>query len=146
MSKLVGLWSMIALCWIVVTLGACNKDDEPQNPQMFIEKSWKLDAAGFVKQDGVDVSADYQGLTVTFNKNGTYTTSNAKKLFFPTGTWNWPSANTTQVILDGDHTFTVKAISKTVLHVEFTMAVEDVNPNGKAEAVVGSYEMKLTGV
>lgn len=134
----------IALAGLMIWASACDDDDKP-NPQNQIVKTWSIGGSGFVKQDGVDVTSDYQNLTFTIKSDGTYSTANAGKLFFPSGTWAWQGTGTTAFVIDGDFEVTVNELNASTLHVEFDMAVDDVNANGRTKAIVGSYEVKLEG-
>lgn len=134
----------MALTGLMIWASACDDDDKP-NPQNQIVRTWSIGDSGFVKQDGVDVTSNYPNLTITVNSDGTYSTSNAGKLFYPTGTWAWQGTGTTTFIIDGDFEVAVTELSASTLHVEFDMAVDDVNANGRTQAIVGSYEVKLEG-
>jgi hypothetical protein len=138
-------WRKIFVALLMLYATGCADDGkETVNPQDQIEKTWGLGSNGAIIHDGSDVTADYAGLSITFNSNGTYRTHNGKKLFFPSGTWTWQGTGTSTVLMDGDHAVTVKEISESDLQLEFMMAEEDVNANGRAAAVVGSYTVTLT--
>lgn len=133
--------ALMALVWTMSWLSACHHDDP--NPQDQLKKSWQIGSTGFIKQDGVDVSADYPGIVVTWKGDGTYTTTNAKKLFYPEGTWVWQGNGTTLLAVDGSLPVTVNELTSSKLHITFTMDRDHVNANGRTQAVVGNYELLL---
>jgi hypothetical protein len=137
-------WRKILIAVLILYSTGCADDGkETVNPQDQIEKTWGLGSNGAITHDGSDVTADYAGLSITFNSNGTYRTSNGKKLFFRSGTWTWQGTDTSTILIDGDHVVAIKEISESKLHLQFTMNEADVNANGRAEAVVGSYDVIL---
>lgn len=138
--------TVAVLAWIIVWASACDDDkpgDKPENLQDMIKKTWRIGATGFVKQDGINVTGEYPNLNVTIKNDGTYTVSNGKKLFYPSGTWKWQGAGVTEVILDDDFSVTVTELTKSTLRIRFMMDASDVNPNGREKAVVGNYELSL---
>ncbi len=145
MKRKFTVWmTMAAIVWSMTSITACDDDDKPENPQKAIEASWSVGSTGFVKQDGVDVTSDYAGLALTISNDGTYTAANAKKLFFPTGTWSWQGTGISKFVMNGDLEVTVTELSKTTLHMQFHMDESHVNPNGRNAAVVGDYDVLLT--
>jgi hypothetical protein len=138
-----GTMTVVALAWLLAFSSACDDDDKTANPQDHIKQTWRVGSAGFVKKDGVSVTSEYIDLTVTLHADGTYTTSNAKKLFYPSGTWAWVGTGTSEFLIDGDFSVTVTALAKTSLMIKFTMHEADVNPNGRTYAIVGNYELSL---
>ena len=134
----------IVLAGLMLWTSACNDDDKP-DPKNQIVKTWSVGSTGFVKQDGVDVTSEYTGLTISIKNDGTYSTTNAAKLFYPTGAWAWKGPGITTFTIDGDFDINVTELSATTLHINFNMDVDHVNPDGRTSAVVGSYEIKLEG-
>lgn len=138
--------TVFALAFLVTWATACKDDEDknPVNPQDAIEKTWRIGSAGYVKKDGTSVTSEYPNLTVTMKADGTYQTTNAKKLLFPSGTWSWVGTGTSEVKLDGDFTVTVIDLTATNLVVEFVLTKDDVNTNGRKNALVGTYQLSLT--
>ncbi|HEY0653109.1 MAG TPA: hypothetical protein VGD65_08270 [Chryseosolibacter sp.] len=135
--------SLIALVWLLAWTSACDDDDKPANPQEQIKKTWRIGAAGFVKKDGANVTSEYINLVITLNNDGTYQTSNAKKLFFPSGSWSWVGTDTNQITIDGDLPVTIIELTKSTLRIEFVMDEDHVNAAGRAKAVLGTYQLSL---
>ena len=138
-----GTLTVVALAWLLAFTSACDDDDKPENPQEFIKKTWHIGASGFVKKDGSALTSEYVNLTVTLNSDGTYSTTNAKKLFFPSGTWSWVGTGTGEFMIDGDLPVTVTELTKTTLKVKFIMDEDHVNAGGRTQAVLGNYEVSL---
>lgn len=138
-----GTLSVVALAWLLAFTSACDDDEKPVNPQELIKKTWHIGASGFVKKDGAALTSEYLNLTVTLNSDGTYSTSNGKKLFFPSGTWSWVGTGTTEFLIDGDLPVTVSELTKTNLRIKFLMDEDHVNTNGRRQAVLGNYEVSL---
>lgn len=135
--------TVVALAWLLACATACDDDDKPVNPQENIKRVWIIGQGGFVKKDGVALTSEYTNLSVTLNANGTYTTSNAKKLFFPSGTWEWVGTGTTEFLIDGDLSVNVTELTKNTLRISFMMDEDHVNASGRTTAVVGNYELSL---
>ncbi|HEY0741174.1 MAG TPA: hypothetical protein VGD40_06920 [Chryseosolibacter sp.] len=139
-----GKLSVAALAWFLLLTSACNDDDnKPENPQEFIKKTWHIGATGYVKKDGSALTSEYANLRVTLKSDGTYSTINGKKLFFPSGIWNWVGTGTGQFLVDGDLSVTVTELTKTSLKIKFTMDEDHVNTSGRTQAVLGNYEVAL---
>lgn len=135
--------SVFALVWLLAWTSACDDDDKPANPQEQIKKTWRIGSAGFVKKDGSTITSEYANLTITLKNDGTYETTNAKKLLFPSGTWSWVGTGTNELTIDGDFSVSVTQLTKTTLTIEFIMHEEHVNANGRTKALVGSYQLSL---
>jgi hypothetical protein len=138
-----GMMAVAALVWLLAFTSACDDDEKPTNPQEHIKQTWKIGSSGFVKKGGVSVTSEYPNLTVTLNSDGTYTTSNAKKLFFPSGTWAWVGTGVTGITIDGDLPVNITELTKTTLRIQFILDEDHVNTNGRTQAVLGSYELSL---
>ncbi|HEY5826483.1 MAG TPA: hypothetical protein VIT44_19065 [Cyclobacteriaceae bacterium] len=144
-EQITSTMKVIALILLASWVSGCKKKDDPKpiDPQEQIKKTWTLGTSGYVIKDGIDVTTEYPGLTVTINADGTYTTTQAKKLFFPSGTWSWVGTGTIQFLLDGDIPVSVTELTQTNLAIQFNLNREHVNPNGRVEAVVGEYKLLL---
>lgn len=80
---------------------------------------------------------------MTLNANGTYTTTNAKKLFFPSGTWEWVDTGTTEFLIDGNFSVNVTELTKNTLRISFILDEDNVNTGGRTHAVLGNYQLSL---
>jgi hypothetical protein len=137
-----GTLTVVALLWLVAFTTACD-DDEKSNPQDQIKKTWVVGTSGFVKKGGVSITSEYPNLTVTLKNDGTYTTTNAMKLFYPSGVWAWVGTGTTGFTIDGDLPVNVIELTKSTLRIQFVMDESHVNANGRTQAIVGNYEISL---
>ena len=92
--------------------------DEPQTPEaieLAFQKpsgEWTLGQTGKIVLDGIDVSANYPGFSLSFT-NGTYNTNNAADLLPSTGTWEWADQEARSVLLDGTLEVTLTVLTET---------------------------------
>lgn len=118
-----------------------KKDEEPSAQELALEAlahSWSV-SNGSVIRDGLDVSANYVGLQLTFS-DGSYNTSNAGELFAASGTWEWVGESTTQLTMDDGKTVTIGSVSGTTLVISF----DHTGTGGTAFGVSGAYQITLT--
>jgi hypothetical protein len=143
MKRFYIITQLLAVCSAVALFQNCSSDDgNPVDPQDAIAKTWIVNTNGLVTKDGTNLTSDYIGLTLTFNSDGTYTTTNGKMLLQSSGTWNWVGNDVANVMLDGDFPVTVKNLAANSLEIAFTMDEEHVN-TGRSRAVLGNYIIKL---
>lgn len=111
---------IVLVCFI--TMLGCNPD-EPQTPEataLAFEKlagEWTFGATGKILLDGINVSANYPGFSLSFTDGG-YNTTNAGELLPSTGTWEWADREARKVILDG--TLEVDLVTLTESSFTFT--------------------------
>jgi hypothetical protein len=87
----------------------------------------------------------YPNFTILFNSAGkSYTTSNGDALFESTGTWEFVGGSYDKIKLSGTKLASGVDISYTrtnnLLVLKFTI---NAPPNGRIDALVGNYEIKL---
>jgi hypothetical protein len=135
-----------ALSWVVILIAAVSCSDDSgtkADTRALLLRSWTLDDTGYVMKDDVDVTDSYTGLTMTFMDNSTYITAAGGMLLKPSGSWDWASAGTSQITMDGDFPVYVEALTKNTLKLRFTMDIDHAN-SGRAQEVLGEFEIVLT--
>ena len=90
---------LFLLLAIAATFGACKKYEEGpglslRSPEVRIEGTWKVFKA--TDKDGNDFTADFNGVEITFTKDGVYkyAGTNQGVTFTATGTWSLNSDKT----------------------------------------------------
>jgi hypothetical protein len=126
----------------IIIFASCSDDDSEANPQDALLKTWTLSSGDYIKKDDADVTADFDGFSISFNANGIYTTEAAGDLFPATGTWKWADTGTTNLLLDGDWPVAVSALSAT--HVTLALTKDDGITSGRPASMAGEYVLSLT--
>jgi len=137
-------WAIIAISLLSLAfmLTSCQGDDKKSDPQDLLRQTWILGTDGTVTKDGSDVTDEYTGLTVTFANDGTYTALNSGHFFQASGTWAWQDEAKTSLALDGDFLVSVVELTKTDLHLQLELSVDDLE-GGRVTGLVGDYDIKL---
>ena len=118
------------------------KDDDPVGAtlqQLAFEKlsgSWTFGADGSIEVDGVDVSANYPGFSLSF-ANGTYQTTNAADLFDASGTWEWVDTEARQIRLNDGKEITIQTLTLNQFVFTFTFA------GASAAGIAGNYTVTV---
>jgi hypothetical protein len=120
---------------------ACSDDDAAADPQAALLNTWALTGDGYIQKDDVDVSGEYQGLTISFQSNGVYTTTEGGDLFPATGTWKWADGSTSALVLDGSWAVTVSGLSTT--HLQLSLTHDDGITSGRKTSLAGDYILSL---
>ena len=125
----------------VVLLSGCNNDD-PEGvtlQQEAFEKlsgSWSYGVDGSIVVDGVDVSANYPGFSLSF-ADGTYQTTNGADLFDASGTWEWIDTEARQIRLNDGKEITLQTLTANRFVFTFSFA------GASAAGIVGNYTVTV---
>lgn len=109
MFKNIPLFVLVIVSLFIIS---CSKDgDDPNNPgpgtsdgqaeltTQLTESPWEV---ATVTRENSDVSSDYNGFRLNFRADGSYSTENGSPAWNPSGTWEYPNAQTTnQILVDG---------------------------------------------
>ena len=135
---------LLSICLLAFSLVmSCNPDDEPlEDAQVLALRAlagdWTLgDGAGYIRVDGVDVSANYEGFSLFFT-TGIYLTTNGKDLFRARGTWEWIDENATMVHLDDGKEIKIVQLTDRRLTVTFNLS-----DGGARAGIPGNYEVSV---
>ena len=128
----------------ILFVSSCDKDEATPEPTKdeLIQKTFTVGSTGTIMRDGVDVSDEFANMTLGFNSNGTYTSTNGGRVFRSSGTWAW-NTDKSNMILDGDFPMDVVEVTETFVRLRFTLTYERAESNGRVSAVVGVYAVVL---
>jgi hypothetical protein len=151
----------IILSYLLIIIGvSCAPGDGDADPkkkspeELAVEKlagtsgiSYSINNGGSIRRNSFDESVFYPNFSLRFNASGkTYTSSNGDVLFEPSGTWEFVGANFDKIKLSGNKLASGIEISYTKTNNDLIIKFSVNNPpNGRIEALVGSYEIKLVG-
>jgi hypothetical protein len=135
----------VSLITLVSILTGCSDDDDKKSTdsRSALVGTWVLGANGSVVKDDVDVTAEYDGLQLTFSDAGTYTAVNSTPLWQSSGTWSWTGTGATALTLDGDFDVTVTTLEAQSLVLHFTLQADDLDA-GRSASLAGNYTVTLT--
>lgn len=128
------LLMLIGCLWL-----SCAADDPsvPSQQQLTFEKlvgSWTLGASGSVLLDGLDISLNYPGFSLSF-ADGTYQTTNAGDLLSASGTWEWVDQEAQHILLGSGETVTIEELTEVLFRFSFTHS----GTGGTAAGLDGNY-------
>ena len=136
----------IAASAFILQASSC-KDDDPQNPEdpektaqekaaeILTTGSWEPQA---ITREGVDVSAEYAGFSVTFTGSN-YTTTNGGSAWPASGTWAFDGTSATRIIRDGS-VIIETSISEGSLVMAFTL---DEEVFARTKTVSSNYQFSM---
>ena len=122
---------------------SCGGDDAPSEPtaqELALEQlsaTWSLNG-GSIRLDGLDVSANYPGFSLSYSANS-YTTQNGGDLFSASGTWSWVGDSDRLILLDDGKQVSISTLTDTDLVFSFQLS----SSGGEAAGLPGSYEIAL---
>ena len=127
----------LTLFFGLILLSSCSKDD-PLTPNeeafQLLKGTWGL---GSIELDGVDLSANYPGFTLTFDELG-YTAVAGGNLL-NSGTWEWVSDSPTDIpLIEGKE---IRLVTLTANSLIFTFTLN--RPGGIANGINGDYRISL---
>lgn len=125
-----------------LSVSSCKKDDAPDDLRDIVYAQlagpWTLgNGEGYIKVDGVNVSANYSGFSLAFDE-GSYTTTNAADLFNAQGLWEWVDEEATMVDLDDGKEITIILLNSN----RFTFIFNLSEGSGRA-GIAGNYEISV---
>ncbi len=148
----------LALLLGLAVIYSCKPDPEPEpSPEetqtALLAQTWKVGtAANDVTLDGSNEIGNWDGFTVTFNANGSYTASNVsagRETVWPTqGSWEFKGKGTDGVDVNtiirdkgsnNETTMTI-AVAETTLRMTFNYT----NPTGRVAGTEGAWIFNMT--
>ena len=119
----------------------CNGDDDPypveERKGLLTSSAWNVST---VSQSGVDISSAFTGASVTFQTNGSYTTTidqTFSDIWPSSGAWSLPSVDL--LVVNG---IDMKISSATESTLSFTFTSP--NPSVRTSGIDGDYIMAFT--
>ena len=130
---------LFGLCLIA----ACKSEDEGDTipkteEELQLEKLSKTWIPGFIQRDGVDVTGEFSGFTLTFTQNKTYTAVNGGEVFPASGTWEFATGNLNRMVRDDGVVMEV-VVTATTLNLQFQID----SPGGRFAGTSGDFEFDL---
>jgi hypothetical protein len=125
----------IMLLVSIVSLSACSSSDEPDSREKTLKTltgvAWNIEQ---VMLDGQEYTDLYDGMTLTFNQNGTYSTiAGNSPVWDAEGTYELISAEA--LLLDGNRTVTIETIGSRQL----TLSFDYQGIESRTSSIGGSY-------
>mgnify|MGYP000997777910 FL=1 len=109
--------------------------------------TYVLGSSGYVKRNQVDETGFYSGFTFRLQgTDKTYTTSGASDLFEASGSWEFSGSNFDKIRLNGSKPASNIEISYTKNGQDLVLTFSvPTPPGGKVTALIGNYEIKMSG-
>ncbi|MCF6352918.1 MAG: hypothetical protein L3J06_07895 [Cyclobacteriaceae bacterium] len=147
----------LALLLGLVVIASCKPDPDPEpSPEevqtALLAQIWKVGtAANDVTLDGANEIGNWDGFTVTFNANGSYTTTNTsdgrEDVWPSTGSWEFKGKGTDAVDVNtiirdaGSNNETTMTI--TVAETTLRMTFNYTNPGGRLGGTEGAWVFNM---
>lgn len=133
---------IIMLFFVFTTLifSGCKKGDDPDPAaEKFKQLSgvWRL---GTVTNDGLDVTTQYNGFTLTINANKTFSTTNGNNPWPASGTLEFTNADLDQWLRSDGTEITIQNSTASVLVLSMTQSSIT---NGRISGVTGQFVFSL---
>jgi hypothetical protein len=125
----------LASMFLIVACTNCQTDDGPgakeRTYKQLTESAWILESAALDNEDYTDL---YEGMTLTFSRNGTYNTFGGNPpVWSESGTYELVSSSV--LLLDGDRQVTIETAEAKRLVLSFTYA----GASERTTSVGGNY-------
>ncbi len=138
MKKIFKYISIVCAIGALITLTNCSSNDPSASEVMtnkLIAHPWKLSIATV---DGVDKTAIYGGLNITFTNTG-YTATNGLPVWPATGTWTFKDGNAKSIIRKEDGLeIEIAEASQSTLKLKFTWN-KNTFSSGRTESINGLH-------
>jgi hypothetical protein len=134
--------SVITLLLVVTTLifNGCKKGDDPDPAdEKFNQLSgvWRL---GTITNDGLDVTTQYDGFTLTINTDGTFSTTGGNNPWPASGTLEFINADLDQWLRSDGVEITIQNATASTLGLSMT---QNSIANGRISGVTGQFGFSL---
>jgi len=137
--------SVVIITMLIQLMGCGGKGSDPTPPSAQDGVKAKLTAGKWNMQtaqvDGVDKTATYSGLSVTFTSSG-YTATNGKGLWAASGTWSFVDAEGKKIKRE-DGTEMAVEVTDTSLKLSFNWTKATVG-GGRVESIAGQHVLSFT--
>lgn len=128
---------------LIVLIGCVPDSPKPESTEQeksteLLKGTWIL---GKVDYDGIDISPNYDGFSLTFSDGDYQSGVAAGELFLRSGVWEWiDEISTNQIIMVSEQKeITIVSLSSNSL--EFTFRLNNVG--GSANGISGNYKITL---
>lgn len=131
---------LLSVCMVSFVF-SCKKGDEagPSQKDLLTNGAWQLES---VTLDGEDITDLYEGLSITFNKSGTYSITPEQNplvsLWFSAGIYALTSNNI--LITDASIEYTIEKLDENRLVLSFNYTA----PSSRVSSVSGFYRFTFT--
>lgn len=150
--KLKSLYILLSVLALSVTasLTSCKKDDDPsateRNLDLLTSSNWQLSR---VSVNGVDKTALFEGLTLRWAENNTFTTTHGGVMWPATGTWSFADGSAQQLFLSlnnlDDAEVTIETLTATSLIVSLHWNETTIG-QGRTKSVEGDHIFEFEAV
>lgn len=131
---------MLVVVFTTLFFSSCKKGDDPDPAaEKFKQLSgvWRL---GTVTNDGLDVTTQYDGFTLTINANKTFSTTNGNNPWPASGTLEFTSADLDHWLRSDGAEITIQNATASTLVLSMTQSSI---ANGRISGVTGQFVFSL---
>ncbi len=136
----------------MIFASGCGDDDGPpvitdaeKRIALLSSQTWNFNT---VTQTGINISAEFNGATVTFTGTGTFSTANIDPTYEPifpaSGSWSIPDETQINQILFNSIPMTISNATETALTLEFSFIGASANTGGRINSLDGDYVVTFT--
>ena len=134
------------LSWLMATslalsgmMSGCGKDDpNPQAEKLrLLSGTWTI---ATVDNDGVDVTSQYNGFTLTVTSTKTYSTTNGHNAWPAGGTFEFQQNDLNQIMRDDGVVVTIESATEDQLQLSFQQSTLT---GGRPKGVTGDFVFSL---
>jgi len=119
--------------------------DAEKRIALLSSQTWNFNT---VTQTGTNISAEFNGATVTFTGTGTFSTTNIDPTYEPifpvSGSWSIPDETLINQILFNNIPMTISNATETALTLEFSFIGASANTGGRINSLDGDYVVTFT--
>jgi len=136
----------------LIFASGCGDDDAPpvitdaeKRIALLSSQTWNFNT---VTQTGTNISAEFNGATITFTGTGTFSTTNIDPTYasiFPaSGTWSIPDETQINQIIFNNIDMVISDATETTLTVNFNFVGASANTGGRINSLDGAYVVTFT--
>ncbi len=131
---------------LMIAVGFISCDPTVEEPEPDIDKlfgTWTLGNTGYVSRDGVDITKDFVGLSITF-QDGKIDVVKGGFLFpLAQDVWTYTTLDKKRIQRISDNLEMDLDLTDDTLFLRFTYKYTVVVPTGRSNNITGKYEIKL---
>ena len=136
----------------LIFASGCGDDDAPpvitdaeKRIALLSSQTWNFNT---VTQTGTNISAEFNGATITFTGTGTFSTTNIDPTYEPifpaSGSWSIPDETLINQILFNSISMTISDVTDTALTLNFSFIGASANTGGRINSLDGVYVVTFT--
>ncbi|MEM9832351.1 MAG: hypothetical protein AAF944_17095 [Bacteroidota bacterium] len=141
-------WPLWMIFWLLIIGAACEEDDsggdelslnDRQQQINRLTRTWNADRASF---EGFDVTEEFQGFTITFAEDNTWTATGNNLIFGSQGPWELDEEDINLLRLGGVEVQLTISPDVRLMQLSFVLAGESVG--SRTEGLSGEYIIEFS--